>query len=144
MHTRLTSKSEFTVLVYEGEYSWLENKYSVFCLLRLSRVPPTAYGSSQARGQIGAIAASLHHSHSNTRSKLHLQPMLQLIPMPDPWMHWASPGIKPVSSWILVRFITTEPLSEFPNMGFLCTEHFHWTRPAFSKVGRLNRVHIPP
>ena len=30
------------------------------------------YGSSQARGQVGAIAASLHHSHSNMGSKLHL------------------------------------------------------------------------
>ena len=30
---------------------------------------PVAYGSSQARGQIRAAAAGLHHSHSNTRSK---------------------------------------------------------------------------
>ena len=29
----------------------------------------TAYGSSQARGQNGAIAASLCHSHSNARSE---------------------------------------------------------------------------
>ena len=28
-----------------------------------------AYGSSQARGQIGAAAASLHHSHSNSGSE---------------------------------------------------------------------------
>ena len=34
-----------------------------------------------------------HHSHSNTRSLIH----------------WASPGIKPSSSCILVWFITTEP-----------------------------------
>ena len=26
------------------------------------RAAPTAYGGSQARGQIGAVAASLHHS----------------------------------------------------------------------------------
>ena len=31
-----------------------------------------AYGRSQARGQIGATAAGLYHSHSNTGSKLHL------------------------------------------------------------------------
>ena len=30
------------------------------------------YESSQARGRIGAAAASLHHSHSNMRSKPHL------------------------------------------------------------------------
>ena len=36
-----------------------------FCLFR---AVPVAYGSSQARGQIRAVAASLHHSHSNTGS----------------------------------------------------------------------------
>ena len=30
-----------------------------FCLFRAA---PAAYGGSQARGQIGAVAASLHHS----------------------------------------------------------------------------------
>ena len=30
---------------------------------------PIAYGSSQARSQIGATAAGLHHSHSNARSE---------------------------------------------------------------------------
>ena len=40
----------------------------------LFRAIPLAYGGSQARGQIGAIASVLCHSHSNTRSELHLQP----------------------------------------------------------------------
>ena len=31
-----------------------------------------AYGDSQARGKIGAVTASLHHSHSNIRSEPHL------------------------------------------------------------------------
>ena len=31
-----------------------------------------AYGGSQARGQIGAVAAGLHHSQNNTRSEPHL------------------------------------------------------------------------
>ena len=43
-----------------------------------------AYGSSQARGRIGAEAAGLGHSHSNGGSKLHLRPMPQLMAMPDP------------------------------------------------------------
>ena len=33
-----------------------------FCLFAFSRATPTAYGGSQARGLIGALAASLHHS----------------------------------------------------------------------------------
>ena len=32
-----------------------------------------AYGSSQAGNRIGAVAACIHHSHSNTRSKLHTE-----------------------------------------------------------------------
>ena len=43
---------------------------------------PTAYGGSQARGRIGAIATGLCHSH--TRSKPPLQPTPQLTAMPDP------------------------------------------------------------
>ena len=42
-----------------------------FCLFR-------AYGSSQARGPIGAVASCLYHSHSNVGSKPRLQPTLQL------------------------------------------------------------------
>ena len=36
------------------------------------------------RGRIGAVATGLHHSHSNVGSKLCLQPVPQLIAMPDP------------------------------------------------------------
>ena len=42
------------------------------------------YGSFWARGQIGAIAAGLHHSHGNTGSEVHSWPILQLMAIPDP------------------------------------------------------------
>ena len=42
----------------------------VFCLFRAT---PTAHGGSHARGRIGAVAADLHHSHSNAKSELHLR-----------------------------------------------------------------------
>ena len=45
---------------------------------------PMAYGSSQARGWIGAAAAGLCHSHSNARSEPRLQPMPKLAAMLDP------------------------------------------------------------
>ena len=45
---------------------------------------PEAYGAFQAKGQIGAVAAVLHHSHSNMGSKPCLQPKPQLTAMPDP------------------------------------------------------------
>ena len=42
-----------------------------------------AYVGSQARGQIGAIAAGLHHSHSNARSEAYLQPIPQFTALLD-------------------------------------------------------------
>ena len=45
---------------------------------------PVAYGGSQARSPIGAIAADLSQSHSNTGSKQHLRPTPQLTATPDP------------------------------------------------------------
>ena len=50
----------------------------------LFRAAPAAYGGSQARGRIGAVAAGLHHGHSSTRSKPCLQPTPQLTAMLDP------------------------------------------------------------
>lgn len=52
-----------------------------FCLFR---VAPTAYGGSQATGQIGAVATGLHHSHRNVRSEPPLQPAPQLTAALDP------------------------------------------------------------
>ena len=46
---------------------------------------PAAYGSSWARGQTGAAAAGLHHSHSNARSELCLGPSLEVTAKLDPW-----------------------------------------------------------
>ena len=48
-----------------------------------SRAVPIAYGGSQARGPIGAAAASLRQSHNNARSELHPQPTPQLTATPD-------------------------------------------------------------
>ena len=62
--------------------------FNRICKISLSlfffRASPLAYGRFQARGQIRATAASLHHGHSNTGSEPHLRPMPQLTAMPDP------------------------------------------------------------
>ena len=55
-----------------------------FFFFFLFRAALTAYGSSQARGLIGATAAGLHHSHRNARSELRLQRTPQLTATPDP------------------------------------------------------------
>ena len=43
-----------------------------FVFFAFSRAAPEAYGGSQARGRIRAIASGHHLSHSNTRSELRL------------------------------------------------------------------------
>ena len=55
-----------------------------FSLACFFRAAPTAYGESQARGQIAAAAASHSHSHSHTGSEPHLQPTPQVTATPDP------------------------------------------------------------
>ena len=75
-----------------------------FCCCFLFMATPPAYGSSWAKGQIRTAAASLHHSHDNTRSKLHLQPSHSCSNVGS-LTHWASSGIEPASSqrqyWVL-------------------------------------------
>ena len=60
--------------------------FSFLCFLSFvfSRATPTAYGGSQARGLIAAVAASLHQSHSSIGSQPHLQPTPQLTATLDP------------------------------------------------------------
>ena len=50
----------------------------------LFRATLTTYGSSQSRVRIGAVAAGLHHSHSNMGSKPCLRPTPQFTGTPDP------------------------------------------------------------
>ena len=59
-----------------------DNRYNFFFFV-FFRAIPTAYGSSRARGRIGAVAPGLHHSHCNARSKLRLQPVPQLAAVLD-------------------------------------------------------------
>ena len=57
---------------------------TLFTLFFLFRAIPMACGGSQDRGPIGAVAAGLRQSHSNSGSKPHLRPTPQLTAMPDP------------------------------------------------------------
>ena len=76
------------------------------------RAAGTAYGSSQARDWLGATAAGLHHS--NARSELRLAVYTTAHGNAGSLTHWVRPGIEPASSWILVRFVSTEPWWELP------------------------------
>ena len=54
----------------------------IFIFFVISWATPGAYGGSQARGPIGAVAAGLRHSKA--RSEPRLQPTPQLMAMWDP------------------------------------------------------------
>ena len=56
----------------------------VFVFYVFSRATPTAYGGSQARGLIRAVATGLRQSHSNVGPKPHLRPTPQLMATLDP------------------------------------------------------------
>ena len=74
-----------------GEYSEVQvvrRLLLFFCcccvVVAISWAAPAAYGSSQARGQIGAIAIGLRQRHSNSGSKPRLQSTPQFTETPDP------------------------------------------------------------
>ena len=67
-----------------SEAGYMKEIFFFFFFPFLGPLSRAAYGGSQVRGRIGAVAAGLCQSHSNTRSKLHLQPTPQLTAMLDP------------------------------------------------------------
>jgi len=64
--------------------TFLLKQKSKLSFLFYFRAVPAAYGSSRARGWIGAAAAGLYHSHSNVGSNPHLWPTPQFTTLPNP------------------------------------------------------------
>ena len=100
-----------------------------FVCLFVFRAALAAYRGSQTRGQIGAVIAGLHHSHSNVRSELHLWPTPQLratwslnplskardrtcvlMDASQIHFHWATMG---TPRTIFLHFFICDPLSLF-------------------------------
>ena len=52
-------------------------------------------------------------------SKLQLQTYTTAYSNAGSLTHWVRTGIKPVSSWMLLGFLTSEPQQELPPQGFL-------------------------
>ena len=80
---QMANEYEILNIKYYRNSGWKDSSLFkiFFCLFR---VEPVAYGRSQARGQIGAAAASLRQSHSNVGSEPRLQPTPQLMATSDP------------------------------------------------------------
>ena len=65
------SPSSFGLTSYQLCNFFLFFLFIIFLYFLLFRAAPMAYGSSQDRGQIRAVAIGLHHSHSNAGSLTH-------------------------------------------------------------------------
>ena len=101
------------------------------------RAAPMAYGGSQARGRIGAVPPAYITAtvmrNLNRICSLHHNSWQRQIPDP---LYWAKPGIKPVSSWILVGFVSIAPPWErlWFLLGWWSIEKLKDT-PSFSPLG---------
>ena len=79
--------------------------FFVFCvvvvIVAISWAAPAAYGGSQARGRIGAVAPGLCQSHSNAGSEPSLQPTPQLTATPDPTRnHEVAGSVPALAQWV--------------------------------------------
>ena len=106
--TRSSSNWTLNSVSRSKGYLYTTNSLFLFCLFRAT---PGAYGSYSSRGQIGATAAGLHHSHSIAGSEPclrqhHSSQQHQILnPLTDA-------RDRSLVLWILVEFITTEPQRE--------------------------------
>ena len=119
----------------------------LFCFFRATSV---ARVSSQARGWIRAVAAGLHHSHSNLGSWPHLRPTPQLMATSPcftktkrkHWVYtWVKMGAINPSSWTVVRNpvhpgiygyfgVLQASLYIYRERNWLMWSLIHWVRPA--------------
>ena len=74
--------SHYWFLIWRG--LTLDFEAFFFFFFGLFRAASEAYGGSQARGQIGAVATGLHHNHSNAISK----PLLATYTTAHLWQCW--------------------------------------------------------
>ena len=83
-----------------------------FFFLRAALV---AYGGSQAWGLIRATVACLCHNHRNVRSEPRTSVTYSTAhDNARSLTHWVGPGIKPTTSWFLVRVFSAAPWRELP------------------------------
>ena len=100
----------------------LTAKHSIYWCTQVSfflfRAAPAACGSSQARGQLGASAASPHFQLQ--QHQIQATPATFTIAHGNTGSltHWSRPGITPTSSWVLVGFLTYWAAMGTPHPGF--------------------------
>ena len=101
------------------QFFWLfdffttQKSFIFLVFLPFSWAAPMAYGGSQARSLIGAVATSLRQSHSNTGPKRATSATYTTAHGNTRSLtHWVRPGIEPATSWFLVGFVSALPWQE--------------------------------
>ena len=75
----MSVRRKWLIVIYANFFfKWKFTVAVVVAVVAISWAAPAAYGGSQARGRIGAVATGLRQSHSNAGSELRLQPTPQL------------------------------------------------------------------
>ena len=95
-----------------------------------------AYGNFQVRGRIRAVAFGLRHSHSNSNpDPSHVCSLHHSYGNAGSLTYWVSPGITPVSSWILVGFGNHWAMTGTPGNDFFFFFFFWLFRAALVAYG---------
>ena len=98
---------QYSVFKVHRYYKYISTSYYFLIFLVFLGLHYRHMEVPRLRGQIGAVAACLHHSHSRiwamsvTYTTTHSNT--------GSLTHLARPGIERASSWMLVRFISIEP-----------------------------------
>ena len=120
--------------------------FSFFCLFAILGPAPPAYGGSQGRGPIGAVATGLHQSHSYLGSEPRLWPTLQLTATPDPEPTEQGQGLNLQPHGSCLDSLTTEPqwelLQKCFTIIFLSNGYELWTNQIKLKSHKRNKRRI--
>ena len=108
-NTEMYSKSLVSSSTFNSSNPEINNSLLSFIFLMLFSTTPAGYGSAQARGWIGAVAAPLAYTTATAMPSVTYTESHSNV---GSLTHWVGPGIKPASSWILLRFVTAEPQRE--------------------------------
>ena len=98
--------------LYGYDFSFSSFFFFFFCLFRV------AMRHMEAKGQMGATAASLYHSHSKFRTRATSATYTTAHGTAGSLTHWARTGIEPVPAWMLIRFINCWAMTGTPGCDF--------------------------
>ena len=96
-----------------------------FFFFGLFRATPAAYGSSQARGWSGAVAAWPMPQTEQCQIWAGSLTYTTVHGNEGFLTHWANPGLEPASTRVLIRFVSAEPWQEL-GLVLLYWHYVYW------------------